>query len=298
MWKNKIKTCVLLSVLGGLFMAVGWFCGGGVGMALALLMAIVMQGVAYFYSDRIVLALYGAQSLDKFDYAFVNQIVEELSSVMGLPMPRLWIIHTPVANAFATGRNPENSSIVLTTGILRILDVRELRGVLAHEMSHIYNRDVLVTSVAAVFATALGYVASMARHYLFWGAVRGSSSNKKSSSSYGSILGMVIVAVLMPLAAMIIQLSISRSREYLADETGAHACQDPLALAAALEKLHTSTQSAHFQTDDATAMSTASLFIVHPFLKSNGFFELFLTHPPVEKRVEKLRMLWQSGVGR
>jgi heat shock protein HtpX len=206
---------------------------------------------------------------------------------MRLPMPKLWIVHTPVANAFATGRNPRNSSIAVTSGILAILEPDELRGVLAHEMSHIQNRDILVGTLAATMATAIGYLANMAQHSLMWG----NDSRRKGSN----IFGLLFAAVLMPLAATILQLSVSRSREYLADETGAHACRDPLALASALKKLHNNVRHAHFDKEDSVQASTASLFIVHPFL-AKGMLNLFSTHPPLEKRIERLQTLHNHGL--
>jgi heat shock protein HtpX len=203
-------------------------------------------------------------------------------------MPKLWIVHTPVANAFATGRNPHNSSIAVTSGILAILEPHELRGVLAHEMSHIQNRDVLIATLAATLATALGYMARMAQYKLVWG--NDSRRNKGST-----ILGFIVTAILMPLAATILQLSISRSREYLADETGAEVSRDPLALASALEKLHSNVRHAHFDKDDSVHASTASLCIVHPFL-AKGMLELFSTHPPLEKRIQRLQKIHAHGL--
>lgn len=292
MWKNKLKTILLLTTLAGLLMFVGNLLGGSNGLAIAFIIALIMNGIAYFFSDKIVLALYGAKQLNEQQYPEIVCVVRELSKEMNLPMPKLWIVYTPVANAFATGRNPANSSIALTTGILEILEPHELRGVLAHEMSHILNRDILVTTVAAIMATSIGYLASMAQRSLFWGSFNG--SNRKNS---GNIVGIILASILMPIAATILQLSISRSREYLADESGAHACQDPLALASALKKLHRNVRHAHFAENDAYHASTASLFIVRPFV-SKGLMELFSTHPPLEKRVERLQKLYEHGLNK
>lgn len=288
MWLNKFKTLILLIALGGLFMFVGGLLGGSNGMTVAFIMALVMNGLAYFFSDKLVLALYGAKQLDAEQHPDVFSMVRELSTTMGLPMPRLWLVNTPVANAFATGRNPKNGSIAVTTGILAILEPHELRGVLAHELSHIQNRDILVGTLAATMATAIGYLANMAQHALIWGH----DTRRKNN---GSVVGILLTAILMPLAATILQLSISRSREYLADETGAHACQDPLALASALQKLHNNVRHAHFNKEDSVQASTASLFIVHPFL-AKGMLELFSTHPPLEKRIERLHKLYEHGL--
>lgn len=288
MLKNKIKTLVLLAALSGLFMFIGSLIGGNQGITIALCMALLMNGIAYFFSDKIVLAMYGARPLDPVQHAHIVATVQELSDRMQLPLPRLWIIDTPVANAFATGRNPHHSSIALTTGIMQLLEPHELRGVLAHEMSHIYNRDILVSTIAATFATAIGYVAHMAQNIYFWQSIQG-----KREKDNHNLISMLIVAILMPLAATILQLAVSRSREYLADETGAHACHDPLALAGALQKLHNNVKQHHFHETDAARASTATLFIVHPFSKTGGILELFATHPPLEKRIARLHKMYE-----
>ena len=287
MWKNKFKTLILLVALSGLFMFIGSLFGGANGMTIAFIMALLFNGVAYFFSDKIVLKMYGAKELDAQQHPEIVRVVRELSESMRLPMPKLWIINTPVANAFATGRNPKNSSIAVTTGIIAILEPNELRGVLAHELSHIQNRDILVGTLAATMATAIGYLASMAQRSLFWG----NDSRRKGTN----VVGLLITAILLPIAATILQLSISRSREYLADETGSDACKDPLALASALKKLHNNVQYAHFDKEDSLQASTASLFIVHPFL-AKGMLELFSTHPPLEKRIERLEKLHEHGL--
>lgn len=290
MWKNQLKTFVILAALSGLLMFIGNLIGGTSGVTIAFVMALLFNGIAYFFSDKIVLSMYGAQPLNAEQYPHIVGMVQELSETMQLPMPKLWIVNTPVANAFATGRNPHHSSIAVTTGILEILEPHELRGVLAHEMSHIYNRDILVGTIAATLATAISYLASMMQNMIFWSSVSGNSKNKESANP----IGLLIMAILMPLAATILQLSVSRSREYLADETGAHACKDPLALASALRKLHSNVRHAHFEKNDTAHASTASLFIVYPFLSSKGLMELFATHPPLEKRIEKLEKISQE----
>lgn len=284
---NNIKTVVLLATLSGILLFFGCLCGGTTGLHFALVLALAMNGIAYFFSDKLVLKIYKAQPLNRDEYPWIYSIIQELRTNMDLPMPKLWIIDSPMANAFATGRNPRHASIAVTTGILGILDHKELRGVLAHEMSHIKNRDILVSTVAATIAAAIGYLASMLQHIAFWDSI---SSRKRSNSNP---IGMLIVSILMPLAATLVQLAISRSREYLADESGAHYCRDPLALASALEKLHNHIPHAHLNNDDTQKASTATLFIVHPFT-SKSFISLFSTHPPMYKRIERLRASYQK----
>lgn len=282
MW-NHIKTVILLASLSALFLLLGHVFGGREGVHIALLMALIMNAITYFFSDKIVLSMYGAKPLDKQRYANTYTMVEDLAKRMNIPMPKLWIVNTPVANAFATGRNPKNASVAVTTGILSILDEDELRGVLAHELSHVKNRDILVSTIAATLATAIGYLAYMLRYAAFWESYR-SDRNRSGSGPFT----MIIVAILMPIAASLLQLAISRSREYLADETGAECTHEPLALASALEKLHKNLTYAHFQPHEQDKASTASLFIVFPFT-SNGILSLFSTHPPMSKRIARLR---------
>ena len=283
---NKLKTILLLVGLSALLLLIGNFLGGTTGIQVALVFALVMNAVTYFFSDKIVLFLYGAKPLNQDQYHYVYTIVDELTHTMNLPMPKLWIVHTPMANAFATGRNPRNASVALTEGILTILDERELRGVIAHELAHIKNRDILVATIAATIATAIGYAAHMARHFAFIGSMSG---NRRRN---GNPIGMLVVAIVMPIAAMLIQLAISRSREYLADETGAHYSRDPLALAHALEKLHNHVSHSPLPAQETRKASTASLFIVNPF-SAGGLISLFSTHPPMHKRIERLHNLYE-----
>jgi heat shock protein HtpX len=286
---NRLKTALLLAFLSGLLLLIGGFIGGAAGLQIALLLALIMNGLIYFFSDRIVLSLYRAQPLDKHHYAWIYDIVNELAQTMHIPMPKLWLIQTPMANAFATGRSPAHASVAITTGIVQILERDELRGVLAHELSHVKNRDVLVATIAATLAAAIGYLANMLQHIALWGSL---SRDERRRS--GNPLIMMLVALLMPLAAALIQLAISRSREYLADETGSYACHDPLALASALEKLHSHIPQHHLQPDDAAKASTASLFIVNPF-SGHSLVSWFSTHPPVHKRIERLRRMVVIG---
>ena len=285
MWKNKLKTLLLLLVMSGLLLTIGGFIGGTTGIMVAALFACLFNGVAYFFSETIVLKLYKAQPLDQERHSQIVATVQELTEKLDLPMPRLWVMNEATPNAFATGRSPQHSSVVLTTGIIELLEPYELRGVLAHEISHIYNRDILVTTIAATVATAVSYLAHMAQNMLWWQAISGRSQRSKDSNP----LGMLFVAIVVPLAATIVQLSISRTREYLADELGAKTSQDPLALASALRKLDTRGRVAHDGQEYQTAhAATASLFIVRPFKCAGGILELFSTHPPLEKRIERL----------
>jgi len=284
---NKCKTIMLMTCLAGILMLFGYFIAGSNGLTIACIMALTMNGVLYFFSDKIILTMYQARPFDSTKYPDIDNMVHSLSQQMGIPMPKLWLMTTPVANAFATGRNPQHSSIVFTTGILQLLDPHEIRGVIAHELSHIYNRDILITTIAATLATAIGYLANMLQHRIFFESIHAKSSQRRST------LGVLATAVLMPFIALLIRLGISRSREYLADETGAHTCQDPLALAAALQKLHNRTEHVSFTANEHHA-ATASLFIVNPFSTTN-VMEMFSTHPPIEKRVAALHKIHMNS---
>jgi heat shock protein HtpX len=286
MFFNNVKTAVLLACMSALLLFMGNLFGGSAGLNIALIIALVMNLISYFYSDRIVLKMYGATPLDPKEYDWIYKIIEELRTKMNIPMPKLWLVQTPMANAFATGRNPQHASVAVTTGILQILNKEELRGVLAHELSHVQNRDILVSTVAATLATAIGYLANILQHMALWG----SFSNNSNDQKRGNPIIMAIVALLMPIAATLIQLAISRSREYLADETGAHTCHDPLALASALQKLQNHIPEAHLKNDDAARAGTAPLFIVHPFT-ANSWIALFSTHPPMNERIARLKAM-------
>jgi heat shock protein HtpX len=287
MWYNQLKTVILLGSLSGLLMLLGGYIGGMQGITIALILAVVMNIISYYYSDKIVLHMYNAQPLDQQEYNWIYEIVRELARKSQLPMPKLWLINTPMANAFATGRNPEHASVAVTTGILDILTKQELRGVLAHELSHVKNRDILVSTVAATLATAIGYIANMLRYASF---MQSDDSERRRGSN---VLVLFLLAILMPIAASLIQLAISRSREYLADETGAETCHDPLALASALEKLQTNTARHHLSNQDTARAATAHLFIVNPFTVQ-GLMALFSTHPPVTQRIARLRHIFEN----
>jgi heat shock protein HtpX len=292
MWFNQIKTTLLLASMSGILMLIGALLGGYQGIVVAFIISLLMNGFAYFFSDKLVLKMYNAQPLDPKEYAWLYDIVQELTSKQGLPMPKLWLIDTPMANAFATGRNPSHASVAVTTGILKILDKHELRGVLAHEISHVKNRDILVSTVAATLATTIGFLANMMQNLALWGTM---SRNSDRDRGYNPLV-LLVVAILMPIAATLIQLAISRSREYLADESGAEISQDPLALAAALEKLEQHVRYAHLRNDDTLHATTAHLFIVKPF--TGGIGALFSTHPPMQKRIERLRKMYDEMMRR
>lgn len=279
---NQLKTAILLGGLGGLLLLLGHLFGGRVGLTIALVLAIAINFGVYFYSDKLVLRLYKAQPLDKERYAHVYDMVEGLCLNANIPMPKLWLIPSSMANAFATGRNPQNASVAVTEGIVELLNDQELRGVLAHELSHVKNRDILVATIAATLATTIGYLANM----FYWSTLFGG----RDRNNRGGAIGAIAIAILMPIAAALIQLAISRSREYMADESGAKISQDPLALASALEKLQYSAQVKKHKPRSQAQTSTASLFIVYPF-SGKGLSSLFSTHPPMEKRIQKLRSL-------
>jgi len=292
MFINRVKTFILIVALSMLLLLIGKLVGGYAGIQVAFIFALVINILAYFFSDKIVLAMYQAKPMEHNQYSWVYTITEELSSKMHIPMPKLWIIHASTANAFATGRNPSNGSVALTSGIIDILNKDELRGVIAHELAHIKNRDILIATIAATIATAISYMASMMRYTAFWGSM---SNNRRN----GNPLALILMSIIMPIAAFIIQLAISRNREYLADETGAKYSQDPLALASALEKLHGSTvQNNHYtNTNNIGKESTASLFIVNPFSrkqKSKKLINFFSTHPPIHKRIERLKKIYEK----
>ncbi len=283
MFLNQVKTAFLLGLLSALFFLLGYWMGGRIGLIFAFGFSIILNMVAYFYSDKLVLKMYKAIPLDKDKHSNIYKMIEELCYNAQMPMPKLWYVPSSMANAFATGRNPANASVAITQGILDVLDEDELRGVLAHELSHVKNRDILIATIAATIAMAIAYIADMIRWSLIFG---GGSRGKNRSNGWAAIF----VALLMPLAATMIQLAISRSREYLADESGAKISHDPLALASALEKLSSNIKKENIKPKSNVHTSTASLFIVYPF-SGNGIIGLFSTHPPMQKRIERLRKM-------
>ena len=279
---NQLKTVLLLGLLSGLFLFVGWLIGGYHGLTIGLVIALGFNFISYWLSDRIVLALYGAKPAGKEEHYNLHRIVEGVAEKVQLPKPRIYIIDTPQANAFATGRNPKHAVVACTTGILNILDKDELEAVIGHEISHIKNRDILVSTIAAGIAAVISYVAFMVR----WAAIFGGFSRNDRDSN---VLELIVLGILTPIIATLIQLAISRSREYLADESGAHITKKPAALASALEKIAGSINH-HPLAPHASTTSTAHLFISNPF-RNIGWLHLFSTHPPTAERVKRLNQL-------
>ena len=278
---NGLKTALLLGLMTALVLGIGNLVGGRQGMMFAFVIAAIMNFVSYWFSDKIVLALYRAQPVDQSQAPELYSIVQGLAQRMHMPMPRLFMIPTDAPNAFATGRNPEHAAVAVTEGIMRLLNREELEGVLAHELSHVSNRDILISSVAATLAGAIMMIARIAQFGMFFGGGGGRDDNRG-----GNPIGLLLMAILAPIAAMLIQLAISRSREYAADETGARVIGHGAGLASALEKLQSASKRMPLKADPATA----HLFIVKPFTGS-ALLELFSTHPPLDKRIERLRRM-------
>jgi heat shock protein HtpX len=274
---NTFKTAFLLTALTLLLMFFGRYFGGENGMLLALAFAAVMNFVSYFFSDKIALAMYRAQPVTREQLPRAYEIVERLTQKIGLPMPKIYVIPTESPNAFATGRNPKHASVAVTHGILGLLNDEELEGVLAHELGHVGNRDILISSVAATIAGAITMLASMGRFAMIFGGGGGDRDRR------GGGLAGLFMLIVAPIAASLIQLAVSRSREYQADATGAHYTGNPYALASALQKLDTYSRRVPMQ----ASPSTAHLFIIQPLLGMN-FGNLFSTHPPIAKRIERL----------
>jgi heat shock protein HtpX len=270
---NTFKTALLLTALTLLLMGIGRYLGGENGMLWALIIAGIMNFVAYFFSDKIALATYRAQPVSREDLPRVYDVVERMTQRVGLPMPKIYVIPTDSPNAFATGRNPKHASVAVTQGILQLLNDEELQGVLAHEIGHVNNRDILISSVAATLAGAITW--------LRYGAIFGGMGGRDDRRGGG--LGALLMFILAPIAAMLIQFAISRSREYQADATGAQFTGNPYALASALAKLDAYSRRLPM----VATPSTAHLFIIQPLLGMD-FGSLFSTHPPIAKRIERL----------
>jgi heat shock protein HtpX len=285
---NLMKTGVLLAALTVLLVLIGGALGGQNGMVMAFILAMVMNFGSYWFSDKIVLAMYRAQPVDEASAPGLYRIVRTLATRAGMPMPRVYIVPGEAPNAFATGRDPQHAAIAVTEGILRIMSEEELEGVLAHELSHVQNRDTLIMAIAATLAGAITYMAHMAQWAMIFGGGRRDSDEHESGG--GGIFGGLLMIVLAPLAATLIQLAVSRSREYQADATGARIAGQPWGLAKALEKLEMASKVAAPM--DATP-ATAHLFIVNP-LTGGGWMTLFATHPPIAERVARLRAMAQS----
>ena len=277
---NILKTTLLLTVMTLLFMLAGQAFGGERGMLMALVFAAIMNFVSYFFSDKIALSMYRAQPISRDDLPRVYNIVERLSQKVGLPMPKVYLIPTDSPNAFATGRNPNHASVAVTQGILGLLNDDELEGVIAHELGHVRNRDILISSIVATLAGAITFLAHIARWGMIFGGVRGGDREDRGGGGIAAI-AMIFLA---PFAAMLIQLAVSRSREYGADDTGAHWTGNPYALASALSKIEAYSK----RTPLVATPSTAHLFIIQPFLGGMSFGNLFSTHPPTAKRIERL----------
>ncbi len=285
---NRMKTVMLLATLTALLLLVGQALAGRGGFMMAQMLAGVMNFAAYWWSDKIVLRMYGAQEIDEAQAPELFALVRRLAQRAQIPMPRVYIIPQDTPNAFATGRNPQNAAVAVTAGIMRLLDREELAGVLGHELGHVQNRDTLIMTVAATLAGALSHMASMA----MWGAMLGGGSSRDDEGGHpiAGLLGVMIA----PLAATLIQMAISRSREFLADERGAQLSGNPLALASALRKIETWSQQIPMT---AGSPATAHLFIINPF-SGGGLVRLFSTHPSTEERIARLQALARQGVGR
>ena len=275
---NTFKTAFLLTALTLLLMFIGRYFGGQNGMFIALIFAAVMNFVSYFYSDKIALAMYRAQPVTREQLPRAYEIVERLTQKIGIPMPKIYVIPTESPNAFATGRNPSHASVAVTHGILSLLNDEEMEGVLAHELGHVRNRDILISSVAATVAGAITMLASMGRWAMIFGGFGGDREERR-----GGGLGALLMLIVAPIAASLIQLAVSRAREYQADATGAHFTGNPYALASALQKLDAYSRRVPMQ----ATPSTAHLFIIQPLL-GISFGNLFSTHPPIAKRIERL----------
>ena len=270
-----MRTAMLLAALTGLFLAAGFLIGGQQGMVIAFVIACAMNLFAYWNADKLVLRMYGAEPVDETTAPEFHRLVSDLSARAGLPKPKIYLIENPQPNAFATGRNPENAAVAATTGLIKMLNRDEIEGVMAHELAHVRNRDSLIMTITAVLAGAIGMLANFA---LFFG---GSRNNPLG------IVGVILMMILAPLAAMLVQMAISRTREYAADRTGAEICGRPLWLASALEKLDTSARRIDNPAAEANP-ATAHLFIVNP-LHVHSVDGLFSTHPRMENRIRRLR---------
>ena len=277
---NTMKTFLLMALLTVMFVMIGGALGGQSGMTIAFLFAGVMNFVSYWWSDKIVLKMYGAKELTRNDDPELFRMTEELTQRANLPMPKLYKIEGDQPNAFATGRDPNHSAVAVTEGITRLLTREELRGVIAHELAHIKNRDILIGTVAATFAGAISYLANMAQWAMIFGGR--SSDDEEGSNPVTGILMMILA----PIAAMLVQMAISRSREFLADETGAQMSGNPLSLASALRRLHAGAERIPMHATPATA----HMFIVNP-LTGGSFMNLFSTHPPMDERIARLEAM-------
>jgi heat shock protein HtpX len=282
---NTFRTTILLAVLTALLVWLGDMFGGRQGAIFALILAGGMNFVSYWFSDKIVIKMYGGQEVGPNDDPELYGLVQNLAQRAGLPMPKVYVLPQDTPNAFATGRNPEHAAVAVTDGIRRILNQRELAGVLGHELTHVKNRDILVSTIAATLAGAISYLAQMAQ----WAMIFGGNRDRDEEGG-SNIFGLIVMMIVAPIAAMLIQMAVSRSREYGADEGGAKITGDPLALASALKKLQMGVQNIPLEANNATANATAHMFIVNP-LTGAGLAALFSTHPPMEERIARLEAM-------
>jgi heat shock protein HtpX len=278
---NVFKTALLLAVLTAMLVVLGGAIGGRQGMFIAFILALVMNFASYWWSDKVVLAMYRAQPIAEAQAPGLYSMVRRLASKAGAPMPRVYLIPSDQPNAFATGRNPEHAVVAVTEGIMRILDDDELEGVLAHELAHVVNRDILISTIAATLAGAITYLAHMAQWAAFFGGGRHDDEDSPSP------IAMILMAVVAPIAAMLVQLAVSRSREFQADASGARLAGRSWGLSKALEKLEMASHSVPMA---AASPATAHLFIVNP-LSGRSLMKLFSTHPPMEERIARLRAM-------
>jgi heat shock protein HtpX len=276
---SALRTAVLLGALTGLLVGLGYILGGPGLAIIALILAGIMNFVSYFFSDKLALRMAGAKEVSPQEEPQLHALVEEVAVLAGMPKPKVFIVQNESPNAFATGRNPQHAVVAVTTGIMRILDRRELKAVIGHEMGHVKNRDILISAIAATIAGAISYIQTM----LIWGSLFGGRDRN------GGFLA-IIAAVVAALAAGILQMAVSRTREFAADKSGAEYVGDPMALASALAKLHDGVQVRPMQQSAGTE-ATSSLYIVHPFRMQGGLGSLFATHPPVEERIRRLRQM-------
>jgi heat shock protein HtpX len=282
---NTLRTTILLAVLTALLIWIGDMLGGRQGAIIALVLAGGMNFFSYWFSDKIVIKMYGGQEVTAQDDPELYGLVQDLAQRAGLPMPKVYVLPQDTPNAFATGRNAEHAAVAVTDGIRRILNKRELTGVLGHELTHVKNRDILVSTIAATLAGAISYLAQMAQ----WAMIFGGNRDRDEEGG-GNIFGLIVMMIVAPIAAMLIQMAVSRSREYGADEGGAKITGDPLALASALKKLHMGAPNIPLEANNATANATAHMFIVNP-LTGHGLASLFSTHPPMEERIARLEAM-------
>lgn len=279
---NSFKTALLLGLLTGIILGVGQLFGGSQGLVIAFVFAVLINFGSYWFSDKIVLAMYQAREVGLDEAPELYRIVQGLTMRAQLPMPRLYVIPSESPNAFATGRDPQHAAVAVTEGILRIMNREELEGVVAHELSHVRNRDILIGSIAATLAGVIMMLADMAR----WAAIFGFGRSDRDDEGGGGVLGLVLMSILAPIAAVMIQMVISRSREFLADASGAKIAGNPSGLASALEKLARASEMVPLEARPATA----HMFIVTP-LAGGSFLNLFSTHPSVEERIARLRAM-------